>query len=311
MMRARFIFAILMTVLLSLWGSVWADAVYCAKSLAPGHRLQLQRSIAQIRDSLNQTRDPEPRSRVLEELCKKLIQAEEYEEALKVAREVVATEGANPERRAVHHFLIAQIYAMRMEASPTLELMELNRRMALETANEVIAQCYPKKWLVSESAQQLIRSLNDPKHLREVRGWVQKRQNDPSYDARLRLVRAQSAVIERRAVLGGENVSKVEKIAKASAGPARGTVSVSYSRAASPSEPYQALQPSATATPGLEKRKSSPLRGPIVIEGSRVHRLEKSPQSISLPPSPYAPGAEPTPLTLGETAPQSHQGAVR
>jgi hypothetical protein len=282
---------------LAFGGAAWADSVYHARSIAPGHRLELQRCIAQMRASLKSTNNPDARSKLLEELCKKLIQAEEYDDALATAREVVACEGADVERRAVHHFLVAQIYAMRMEASPSVELMEENRQLAIRTAQEVIARHYPRKWLISESATQLIQSLTDPQHLREVRGWVEKRQNDPAFESKLRVARVQSAQIDRLLSGGGAAAAAVSNLAPdAGRGVvSRGTASVSYSRAAEQSVVVPATKSAATRPQqGAELHAPVTVRGPIVIDGNRVHRLQKlSSSAASIPPSPYAPGAEP------------------
>jgi hypothetical protein len=272
------------------WASahLFADVVYSTKALAPLHRLEIKRSIAECRAKVRSAPDAETRARQLEELCKKLIQAEEYDEAIAVAKEVMNCEGADPERRAVHHFLIAQIYAMRMEASPTLELMEQNRELALKTAREVLARRYPQKWLVSESAAQLIRSLNDETHLREVRGWVEKRQNDPAFLSKLRLAQMQSAHLDRTPNLGGSQQNRLSPSQYSPAVP-RGTAIVTYSRAQLTGDRAEA--PLGKQEANQVARPKTILRGPIVIDGSRVHALTKSVSPSTV--SPYAPGAEP------------------
>lgn len=279
-------------VLLCLSAHVFGDVVYSTKAMAPSHRLELRRAIAECRAKVRNSPDGETRSRFQEELCKKLIQAEEYDEALAVAREVMNCPSADAERRAVHHFLVAQIYAMRMEASPSLELMEENRRLALKTAQEVVARRYPEKWLVGESARQLIRSLNDEKHLQEVRGWVQKRQNDPAFFAKLRMAQTQTALLERGVRVGpsGRGASSNSSSANSSLALTRGTASVSYSRASAETSLH-----SSSGTPPEPRPTHSRtfLRGPIVIDGSRVHTLAKSAPAVGVLPSPYAPGAEP------------------
>ncbi|MGC8740531.1 MAG: hypothetical protein ACP5UB_03645 [Candidatus Sumerlaeaceae bacterium] len=285
----KFIWSFLAMLVLS--SLALGDSLYRTKALAPGHRLALQRTIAQCKADVQAARDPETRSKGLEELCKKLIQAEEYEEALRVAREVTNCEGADPERRAVHHFLIAQIYAMRMEASPTTELMEENRQLALRTAREVMEKHYPKKWLIGDSAAQLVQTLTDPKHLREVRGWVEKRQNDPSYETKLRVAQMQTVQLERAMNLGqGSNRTNFLAPTKYSLVPSQGTAVVQYSRAPEPTKDV-ARNPN-QAVPTQELAKSRQWRGPIVVDGSRVHVLERVP-SEPAQLSPYAPGAEP------------------
>ncbi len=276
--------------------SLYGDSIYRTKSLAPGHRLAIQRAIATCRKSVQAARDPDTRSKALEELCKKLIQAEEFDEALNVAQEVANCQGADPERRAVHHFLIAQIYAMRMEASPTLELMEENRQLALRTAREVMAKRYPKSWLISESAAQLIQSLNDPKHLREVRGWVEKRQNDPGYEAKLLLARTQSVQLEHTMPGKGGNLPK-ESYTSNRLAASQGTAVVRYSRASETDVAQKKSVPvAAQTTPQIKQ-----WRGPIVVEGNKIHSLEQVARPVAQP-SPYAPGAEPV---IGSVSPSA------
>jgi hypothetical protein len=149
---------------------------YQSKCLTPQHQRELNRAIHDLALKVTQTRDTGQRSRYQEELCKKLIQTEDYDNALKAARAVADTPGIEQERRAVHHFLVAQIYALKMEASPTQALMEQNRREALSAVADVLARRYPEKWMIGDAARQLRSELQDPMHLAEVRAWVRKRE---------------------------------------------------------------------------------------------------------------------------------------
>lgn len=268
----------------------WCDSVYRTKALAPAHRRELERDIASCMAEVRAARDAEQRSRYQEQLCKKLIQAEEYDLALRVAQEVVDNERADPERRAVHHFLIAQIYAMRMEASPTLELMEENRRLAIQAAQEVLARRYPRSWLVGESAAQLIRSLNDAKHLREVRGWVEKRQNDPTFQRKFDAAKIRTVETGLERGMSQSAWSSGQEIFDRGVTPLpRGTASVSYSRAGTDGAP---APNAATGASEIQKRTRI-FRGPIIVDGSKVHALREIHSPSVAERSPYAPGAAP------------------
>lgn len=150
-------------------------------SLTPQHRRQLQAEIQACVNKVNACATPEPRCEYQEELCKKLLQAEDYENALRVAQSIQATKGGNPERRAAHHFLVAQIYALRMEASSSIAELEQNRRMALQVAEEVIQQKYPAKWQVGEAAAGLARDLQNPERLKMLQVKIAKRQRGTTY----------------------------------------------------------------------------------------------------------------------------------
>ena len=273
------------------FSKVQAENTYRTRAFAPSHRLDLQRSIAECMAKVRAAVDPDSRTRYQEELCKKLIQAEEYDRALQVAKEVAETQGANPERRAVHHFLIAQIYAMRMESSPNVALMEENRQQAIRAAQEVIQRQYPKKWLVTESAKQLLRTLNDPKHLREVRGWVEKREASASFASKLLTSQIQSVQLDRGVKVGGVNASGDSSLSPSETRPlARGTVTVTFSRAEGDSRSASTVQRDSSGS----ERKVKTFTGPIVIEGTKVHAMRKLESVPPRPTSPYAPGAAPT-----------------
>jgi len=152
------------------------DDSYHSKSLSPAHMAELHKSIQECLARVNAARDPETRSVIQEELCKRLVQAEDYDNALTVAAAVCNTPSINPERRAAHHFMIAQIYELKMRASPNLDLMEQNRQRAAAAAQEVIAKRYPRRWMITDSAERLLKELNDPKYINDARAWVQKRE---------------------------------------------------------------------------------------------------------------------------------------
>jgi hypothetical protein len=149
---------------------------YQSKCLTPQHQRELNGNIQTLALKVTQTRNVDQRSRYQEELCKKLIQAEDYDNALRAALAVSQTKGIDEERRAVHHFLIAQIYALKMEASPTLVLMDQNRNSALMAVAEVMGKHYPEKWMIGDAARQLRAELQDPMHMAKVRAWVRKRE---------------------------------------------------------------------------------------------------------------------------------------
>ncbi len=162
----------------------WAvEPAYRSKSLTPQHKRELQISIQKCAERVNSSRDLETRSQCQEELCQRLIQAEEYDNALHVARAIYETQGIDEERKAAHHFLMAQILALKMEASPSVDLMEQNRRLALESAKQVAAKRYPVKWGVGDAARQLIVDLQNPQRTAEVRGRVLQRQGGGSTPA--------------------------------------------------------------------------------------------------------------------------------
>ncbi len=270
-----------------------ATELYRSRSLTPQHRRELERAIAQCVREISLAKDPNTRTQLQEELCKKLIQTEDYDTALLVAQEIYNTQGINPERRAVHHFLIAQIYAMRMEASPSLELMEKNRQAAIAAAEEVVQARYPRKWLISESAAQLLKTLRDPQHIRLVRGWVEKRQSQSGESpSRISAARAQTVAAERALQTSGkgswapESSSFNAEGAPKSSPLTQGKASVSYSRAAG-EENSAAVRASRTPTSDSAKPRSEAT--PVVIEGSKIQPLWRVPPAAS----PYAPGAAP------------------
>lgn len=201
--------------------AAWAEPTYKSKNLNPQHQRELQRCIDDCATKVNKAVDPESRSLCQEELCKRMLQAEDYDNALKVATAIAETEGINPERRAAHHYLTAQIYALKMEASPNLTLMEDNRRQALITAEQVRAKNYDDKWMINEAVQNLTKRLNDPKKLEEIAAWVRKRQFGDLPQDKIATANAQSNTVTKK--LGGffgKKSGKVE-VDTAASNPAR------------------------------------------------------------------------------------------
>lgn len=173
-----------------------AGKSYQTDSLNPQHLQELRISINQCAAQVQNAPDAATRCKCQEQLCKRLIQAQDYDAALQVATEVAQSPGADPERRAAHHFMIAQIYALKMEASPNADLMQQNRTKAINSAQQVLAQGYPAKWMVNDAATKLYRELQDPNHMAEVQAWVSKRQSGGGADAgKIAAARAQSASI--------------------------------------------------------------------------------------------------------------------
>ncbi|MGI8908665.1 MAG: hypothetical protein ACR2IE_19510 [Candidatus Sumerlaeaceae bacterium] len=152
------------------------DTTYQSRKLYPQHKLQQSNDIYNSAVKVQAANDSESRGLQQQELCKKLIQAEKYDEALKIAHEIASTPSVNAERRAAHHFLIADIYNRKMQASPNAQLMQQNRQRAMQAAQEVVTQKYPAKWHATEMASSLLKDLQDPQHMQQVSDWVQKRQ---------------------------------------------------------------------------------------------------------------------------------------
>ena len=97
---------------------------YQSRSITPEHRKALEQSIAECAAKVQATSDKQARAVLQEDLCKRLVQAEDYDNALRVAQTIFETPGVDPERRAAHHYMMAKVYALKMEASPNLALME-------------------------------------------------------------------------------------------------------------------------------------------------------------------------------------------
>lgn len=294
--------------LLAAFSPAWGiETPYGSKTLNPQHVRELQINIQQLAQKVNSAPDPETRGRCQEELCKRLVQAEDYDNALRVASSVHESRGVNPERRAAHHFLIAQIYALKMEASPNTALMAENRTRAVQAAQEVVRQGYPDKWMVSEAAQRLLRDLQDPSHIAKVQSGVEKRQNGGSDPEKLAMARAQSQSIEQAVSGGGRLTRTLSKFTRSRASQAPSPVSsadssklvvdvkpASYSLGSSVSpksapylsQPssksseihfsggtqviYSQSQPKSGGYLPRESRKSTALASPIIIDGTSV-----------------------------------------
>lgn len=154
-----------------------AEPVYQSKALSPQHVRELQQGIHDCVAKVNATAHPDERAKCQEDLCKALLQAEDYDKAIRVAEAIYRTPKVNEERRAVAHYLIAEVQTQKTEASPTLELMEQNRRQALANIESVLAEKYPEKWMVNDSARRLRAMLQDPSWNREAQARVVKRQS--------------------------------------------------------------------------------------------------------------------------------------
>lgn len=156
--------------------AAYADNAYQTRKLNRFHMEQLNQGISESISKVNACSDPETRCKQQQELCKKLIQAEKYDQALQVAEEVYQSRAASAEQRAAHHYLQAEIYCRKMKASPDFQHMQQNRQLAVRKAQEVLSQNYPAKWRTGELAENLMKELQDPQQLQEAQKWVQKRQ---------------------------------------------------------------------------------------------------------------------------------------
>ena len=175
------------------------DTTYQSRKLYPQHKQQQTADIYDSAAKVQAAGDAETRGKQQQELCQKLIQAEKYDEALKIAHEIASTSSINPERRAAHHFLIADIYNRKMQASPNAQLMEQNRQRAMQAAQEVVSQGYPAKWHTGEMAASLLRDLQDPQHMQQVSAWVQKRQCNGCDTSKESFAKSQLAYMESAA----------------------------------------------------------------------------------------------------------------
>jgi hypothetical protein len=179
--------------------AVGEDNTYQSRNLYPQHKMQQTSEIYSTAAKVQAANDSESRSVQQQELCKKLIQAEKYDEALKIAHEIASTPNINAERRAAHHYLIADIYNRKMQASPNAQLMQQNRQRAIQAAQEVVNQQYPAKWHVTEMASSLLKDLQDPQHMQQVADWVQKRQCNGCDTSKENFAKRQLAYMESAA----------------------------------------------------------------------------------------------------------------
>ena len=164
-----------------LWGysvnSTAADmSNYQSKSLSPAHRAELQREIQSCKARVSQASGAQQWGEAMEELCKQLLQAEQYDEALDVAQKVTSRQGVDPERRAALHYLIAQIHVYKMEASPSAGEMQNCRKQALMTVDEILKSQYPAKWGITDAAQKLQAKLGSQDYMSNIGAGIAKRQ---------------------------------------------------------------------------------------------------------------------------------------
>ncbi|MBX7246187.1 MAG: hypothetical protein K1X53_11875 [Candidatus Sumerlaeaceae bacterium] len=271
---------------------------YKTTSLNPQHRMELQRSIQECAARVNAAGDMETRGKCQEELCKKLVQAEEFDNALKLAATVKNTKTINPERRAAHHFMIAQIYAMKMRASTTLAAMEQNRQQAISVCREITQSGYPRNWMVGEAAAKLLGELNNSQAMAEVRASVKKREAGGVDSQRLAMARAQTADVDRQSIAGdsgsvrwaGNSPATAALITRTQSQPGMAPVldddsvpslsgkgpgsPVAKPTTAVPSNPPKISNPVPAGTGKVQSvysaRNSTVLRSPIIIDGTSV-----------------------------------------
>lgn len=257
-------------------------------NLNPNRLRELNESIRECVQRVNSASGADARSQCQEQLCKKLIQAEDYDNALNVANAIYRTPGIDQERKAAHHFLIAQIYSLKMEASQTEGLMRANRLAALDAAKEVIGKNYNEKWKISEAAGKLVQQLEDPKHMQRVDDWVRKRQSGGEDPQKYATAYQQSVSVDKSA--GG--------MRGAIAGLGRYIPGVGRSRSAgsqvSVSAAPRAASSSDIVISDLQQRRSSArtlsnnnplldngatarhtaLESPIIINGTNIRRVD-------------------------------------
>ena len=173
-----------------------AAAAAGGKSIAPQHARELQESIARCQAQLRNAGNLEEQGRLQEDLCKKLVQADDYDNALRVAAAIYGTNGLNPERRAAHHFMMARLYSKRMEASRNGGEMEMNRKRAIGVAQEVAGRGYPAAWGVTDAANGLIREMTDGRKQALVANSVAQKQTGSAPDI-VRLARLQSQALQQ------------------------------------------------------------------------------------------------------------------
>jgi len=171
-------------------------ATYTGRNLNPYHEQQLQDQIRKCASGILACSDAELRCVKQQELCQLLIRSERFDEALQVANNIYKTDQAEGERKAAHHFLMAEIYNRKMKASPTVSEMEKNRQYSLSAAQEVVDKNYPSKWRVSEHARTLIRELSDPKSMATVKQRVAMRESSAGDSAKEAIAEAQRRYLD-------------------------------------------------------------------------------------------------------------------
>jgi len=169
---------------------------HTGRNLNPYHEQQLQDQIRKCASGILACSDSELRCVKQQELCQLLIRSERFDEALQVANNIYKTDEAAGERKAAHHFLMAEIYNRKMKASQTVTDMEKNRQYALSAAQEVVDKNYPAKWRVSEHARTLIRELSDPKTMGIVKQRVSMRENSAGDSAKEAIAEAQRRYLD-------------------------------------------------------------------------------------------------------------------
>ncbi|MDD4278534.1 MAG: hypothetical protein PHX74_02245 [Candidatus Sumerlaeales bacterium] len=169
---------------------------YQTKAISPAHRAKINSDLQNARAKVSQARNPQDWGVAMEELCKQLLQTEDYDNAIKAANAVARQNGVDRERRAAHHFLVAQILALKMEASPNTGEMQRNKRLALSAAQEVREQNYPAQWGITDQAQKLIIKLSDGEYTQSVAQDISKRQTGGVTAEQLNEARRQSQSLE-------------------------------------------------------------------------------------------------------------------
>ena len=173
------------------------EATQAGRVLNPYHEQQLQEQIRKCASGVLACSDMEMRCVKQQELCQLLIRSERFDQALQVANNIFKTDEANGERKAAHHFLMAEIYNRKMKASRTVDDMEKNRQFALSVAQEVVDKKYPAQWGVSEHARGLIRDLNDSRTMGAVKQRVASREDQRGDSAKEAIADAQRKYLDQ------------------------------------------------------------------------------------------------------------------
>ncbi len=175
---------------------------YQSKAISPAHRAKLDQDLQTAKSCVAAARNPQEWGVAMEELCKQFLQGEDYDNAVKAAKAVSDMNGVDPERRAAHHFLVAQIYELKMEASPNTGEMQKNKQMAISATQDVLSRNYPKKWGITDEAQKLYMKLRSTQHTQSVATDVSKRQTGGVTYDQLMEARRQSQSIQYNSMTG-------------------------------------------------------------------------------------------------------------
>jgi hypothetical protein len=170
--------------------------LFHTRGLSQAHAEELRRAVLDAARRVNAATNINERTRWQEELCKRLIQSEDYVSALHVANAIYQTEGADPERRAVHHFLMARIYRMMMDAALDPVAMEDARQLAIKTAQEVQRSRYPTGWGIGAAAAQLQKELSSRQTIAAAEFAASKRAQGGVDPRQAEAARAQTAAME-------------------------------------------------------------------------------------------------------------------